>query len=296
MGRGPRKMTEDVIKRWRTEGRGSGEKQAYKPWLEVYDFSSDGRVNRIYSAKLGRTVHLMSEPESKTFYGLEWLKTVTDIKEGYPLDRELTLEIASHLGIKHPYYPGTHVPTVMTVDFFVVREIARVVSFGTYDCKMTNDAENEREIEKLAITRAYFAGMDIPYRLIFDSEIPEQKIRNIKWIRGGTIKPGEEESYTGALLDGARCMANELESSTRNYALRDYCSSFEVRHGLRPGDGLRIAKILMHERILLCDLNNPDLATCPLAAFRFNAASDHRRAMCSTLADPPSATRPDRHV
>jgi hypothetical protein len=142
----------------------------------------------------------------------------------------------------------------------------------------------------------YFAGMDIPHRLIFDSEIPEQKIRNIEWIREGTIKPGEEESYTGALLDRARCMANELEFSTRNYPLRDYCSSFEVRHGLRPGDGLRIAKILMHERILLCDLNNPDLATCPLAAFRFNAHQITVEACSSTLASPPSAPGPDRHV
>lgn len=118
MGRGPRKMTEDVIKRWRAEGRGTGEKQTYKPWLEVFDFSSEGLVNRVYSEKLGRTVHLMSEVESKIFYGLEWQRSIIDIREQFPLDRDLTLEIASHLGIKHPYYPGTRVPTVMTVDFF----------------------------------------------------------------------------------------------------------------------------------------------------------------------------------
>ena len=277
MGRGPKKMTEDVIKRWEAEGRGKGHKQAYKPWLEVFDFSSEGIVNRTYSTKLGRTVHLMSTVESKTFYALEWLKRVGDINEQFPLPRKLTLEIASLLGIKHPYYPGTHVPTVMTVDFLVTFEINGGANLEAYDCKMTKDAEDERAIEKLAITQRYFAGMDVPHRLIFDTEIPAQKVRNIEWIRGGILKLGEEESYTNALLDRARCMAHELESSTRNQPLRDYCRSFEIRHGLRPGDGLRIARILMNERVLLVDLNNPNLETCPLAALRLDTTSCYLR-------------------
>jgi hypothetical protein len=273
VARGPRKMTEDVITRWEAEGRGKGHGQAYKPWLEVFDFPSNGIVNRTYSMKLGREVHLMSTVESDTFYVLESLKRVKDINEQFPLSRKLTLEIASLLGIKHPYYPGTYVPTVMTVDFLVTFERNGKSSLEAYDCKMTQDAEDERKIEKLAITQRYLAGMDIPHRLIFDTEIPAQKVRNIEWIRSGTIKLGEEQSYTSALLDRARCMAHELEASTRNQPLRDYCKSFEVRHGLRPGDGLRIAKILINEQILLVELNNLNLESCPLAAFRLDKTS-----------------------
>ncbi|WP_321945362.1 TnsA endonuclease N-terminal domain-containing protein [Paraburkholderia sp. J10-1] len=269
-----RKITEDVIQRWRAEGRGSGTGQCYKPWLEVHDFSSDGIVNRVHSTKLGRVVHLLSTVESCTFYGLEWQETISGIYEQYPLDRQLTLEIASKLGIRHPYYPGTHVPTVMTVDFLITRVNDSAPSFEAYDCKMTADAENEREIEKLAIARTYFSGMDIPHRLIFDTKIPKQKIKNIEWIRDGIIKSGEDKSYTELLRDRTIRMANELKS-TRNIPLRDYCHSFEVRHGLRAGDGLRIAKILMNERVLLCNLNNPDLATCPLRAFRLNMTSHY---------------------
>lgn len=37
--------------------------------------------------------------------------------EQYPLlPREETIEIASELGIKHPMYPGTNVPIIMTTD------------------------------------------------------------------------------------------------------------------------------------------------------------------------------------
>ncbi|WP_224101001.1 TnsA endonuclease N-terminal domain-containing protein [Paraburkholderia caribensis] len=271
-------MTEEIIKRWLAEGRGSGDGPAYKPWLEVFDFSSRGNVNRIYSPKLGRIAHLMSTTEEKTFYVLEWLRKVRDIKEQFPLDRNLTLEIASCLGIKHPYYPQTVVPTVMTVDFLAVCKVAGSSPyFEAYDCKVENDADDARSVEKLVITKAYFDGMDIPYRLVFETKLPNQKIKNIAWIRSGMIKPGEEESYPGALVDQARRMANELMTSTRKQPLKVYCESFAVRHGLRPGDGLRVAKILLYERVLLCDLSNPDIESCPLAAFRINMESPHPR-------------------
>ncbi|MBN3762326.1 TnsA endonuclease N-terminal domain-containing protein [Burkholderia sp. Ac-20365] len=272
-------MTEDIIDRWKAEGRGSGNGSGYKPWLEVFDFSSTGKVNRIYSPKLRRVVHVMSTTEERTFYGLEWLRSSIEIKEQCPLDRDLTLEIASILGIKHPYYPGTNVPTVMTVDFLVTSKYDGCPpSIQAYDCKIKDEAEDSRSIEKLSITQAYFGGMDIPHRLIFDSELPTQKLKNIEWIRAGVIKPGEEESYAGALRDRARSMTSELQCSTQKQPLNAYCESFEIRHGLNAGDGLRVAKILLYDRVLLCDLNNRNLATCPLAAFRIDAASHDQRA------------------
>jgi hypothetical protein len=45
------------------------------------------------------------------------------IREQFPLPRDKTLEVAMQLGERHPYYPGTHVPAVMTVDFMVTKRI-----------------------------------------------------------------------------------------------------------------------------------------------------------------------------
>jgi hypothetical protein len=279
MGRGPRKMTEALIREWQIEGRGQGEGASYKPWLETFDFSSPGRVSRPYSPKCGRTIHLLSDVEANTFYALEWSKAVTGIREEYPLDRELTLEIAAALGIAHPYYPGTKVPTVMTVDFLADFHENGTSWFEALDCKRTEDSEDPRQIEKLQITRTYFAGMDIPHRLVFHSELPMQKIRNIEWIRGGTIKSGEDERYAGALREQSLIMSHDLTGSTRNQPLQEYCRNFEIRQGLNPGDGLRIAKLLMYERVLICDLSNPDLASAPLASFRCTFKADNPRAM-----------------
>lgn len=269
MGRGPKRMTEQVITRWKAEGRGKGRGPNYKPWLEVFDFSSMGRVERTGSTRFGRTIHLMSDVERDTFYALEWSSRVTDVMEEYPLEREYTLEIADALNIQHPYYPGTNVPTVMTVDFLVgVSDGGDAVRFEAIDCKITEEAEDPRSIEKLQIARTYLAGMDIPHRLVYSSSLPKQKIRNIEWMRGGLIKSGEEERYPGYLREKAQIMAHELAHSTRNMPLNAYCANFEIRHSMSAGEGLRLAKVLMYERTLRCDLNNPDLPHAPLATFR----------------------------
>lgn len=279
MGRGPKKFTEALIREWQIEGRGKGDGTNYKPWLEVFDLSSRGRVSRPYSPKCGRSVHLLSDVEANTFYALEWSELTTGIREEYPLDRELTLEIAATLGIAHPYYPGTKVPTVMTVDFLVDFVENGQKRFEAWDCKRAEDSEDPRKIEKLEITRTYFAGMDIPHRLIFHSTLPMPKIRNIEWIRGGILKTGEDERYSGALREQSLIMAHDLAGSTRNQPLQEYCRNFEYRQGLNPGEGLRIAKLLMYERVLICDLSNPDLASAPLASFRCMFTADSLRAM-----------------
>ncbi|SFU26331.1 TnsA endonuclease N-terminal domain-containing protein [Paraburkholderia aspalathi] len=279
MGRGPKKMTEALIKEWQIEGRGRGEGADYKPWLEIFDLSSLGRVSRPFSPKCGRSVHLLSDVEANTFSALEWSQRVTGIREEFPLDRELTLEIAADLGIAHPYYPGTKVPTVMTVDFLVDFHDNDQKRLEAWDCKRTEDSEDPRQIEKLQIARTYFGGMDIPHRLVFHSELPMQKIRNIEWIRGGMLKTGEDEQYAGALREQSLIMSHDLAGSTRNQPLQEYCRDFEIRQGLNPGEGLRVAKLLMYERVLICDLNNPDLASAPLASFRCTFKADSLRAM-----------------
>jgi len=51
-----------------------------------------------------------------------------DIREQYPLERELTLNIAEDLGIKHPIDSKTNTPIVMTTDcFLTMREGSSIV-------------------------------------------------------------------------------------------------------------------------------------------------------------------------
>lgn len=267
MAHGPKKWTEATIERMRLEGRGNGEGQSYKPWIEVLEVSSKGRSRRAPGIKTGREHQLLSDVEWKLFLLLEWARNVVDIREQYPLDRELTLEIASVLRICHPVYPGTSVPVVMTVDFLTTEEHNGVLSLAAYNAKTTLEAENVRSMEKLEIQRYYFQGMGIPHRIVFSSEIPAQTVRNLEWIRGGVVKARELEPYPNFFAENTQVMIADLALRRPNETLAQYCETFDRRFGLNVGTGMRVALILMLDRILLVDLESPDLPSAPLASF-----------------------------
>ena len=77
-------------------GRGRGCGDRYQPWLRTSDVThSNGSRCRMYSAKCGRVVHLLSHAEHKFFVYLDWLPEVVEIQEQFPLDPEETQAIAN---------------------------------------------------------------------------------------------------------------------------------------------------------------------------------------------------------
>ena len=99
------------------QGRGEGAGPDYKPWIFISDISSHGRKHRVPSHRFGRDIHLLSDIEYELYLLLERSSDVLELYEQFRLDRELTLNVATKLGIKHPCYPRTKIPVVMTVDF-----------------------------------------------------------------------------------------------------------------------------------------------------------------------------------
>jgi len=222
VSRGPKKWTEDIINRMELEGYGKGEGADYKPWLSVHTFSSMGRSHRVLGIKTGREHHLFSDVEWRTFLFLEWAREVVDIREQFPLDRALTLEIAATNQLRHPYYPGTHVPTVMTVDFLVTCEINGEKFLQVYDCKRAEDSENENALQKLEIQRQYFDGIGAAYNLVLHSKLPKTKVQNLEWIRSALLKPEEQEPFPGFFLDASQRLVNELSRDRKSEPLNTY--------------------------------------------------------------------------
>ncbi|MDB5763951.1 MAG: TnsA endonuclease terminal [Herminiimonas sp.] len=278
MPRGPRKWSEQTIEKFLMEGRGKGEGKHYLPWLNVAEVSSSGRSRRPFGIKTQREHHFLSDVEWNLFLLLEFSQDIVDIREQYPLDRELTLEIAALLGIRHPYYPGTHVPTMMTTDFLVTRIRNGETVLEAFDTKREEEAEDARSLEKLQIQRTYLEGVGIPHHLVFHSVIPVNKSRNIEWIRSARLKKGETESFSGLLDEASRKIASELLYYTkRSISLTEYCASFDHRNGHESGTGLRAARLLMSNHVLIADFNNPDLQTAPLSSFQLTAAPGQLR-------------------
>ncbi|WP_176256713.1 TnsA endonuclease N-terminal domain-containing protein [Derxia lacustris] len=210
----------------------------------------------------------MSNVENDLFVALEWSQEITDIREQYPLDRDITTEVASSLGIKHPCYPGTHVPTVMTVDFLCTRMRDSTVQLVAFNAKRTEEANDRRSLEKLEIQRAAFGLLAIPHHLVFHDDLPKRKISNIRWIRDGYLKDGEREPYPGYFDDIKARLAASWPQSGLACTLAEHCAHFDASQGAERGTGLKAARMLLLDRWLVPDLEGPSLADAPLTSFQ----------------------------
>jgi len=261
------KWTENKITKMQAEGHGEGHLGNYKPWLQVKDVSSSGRSRRVWSAKTQRTHHLLSDVEYQLFVALEWQRDILDIREQFPLERALTQDIARSLGIAHPYYPGTDVPTVMTLDFLVTLESDNETTLVAFNAKTATEAEDERSMLKLEIQREYFDQLGIEHHIVFDCDIPPNNVANISDIREAPLRPDELEPRPHYFTELCQRMLADIPSQRQDLPLATYCHQFEARYGCLPGAGIRVARILMFERRLIPDLGSSDLNQEPLSKF-----------------------------
>lgn len=264
------KWSEEKIRQFQAEGRGKGKLASYAPWVQVADFSSRGNSRRVLSPKTGRVHHLLSDVEWHLFLLLEFAEDVIDIREQYPIDRDDTLSIAAEYRIKHPTYPGTTIPEVMTCDFLVIRQYGVDQKAEAFNCKRTEEAENARSLEKLEIQRRYFHGAGIPHHLVFHSKLPKSKIKNIEWIRSAQARQDEGEPYTGYFNEHSQRVLSDLASHSRSGSVSEYCENYDSLSGAEPGTGLRAVRILLLNRDIQTDLNEPNLAAAPISMFRPN--------------------------
>lgn len=275
------KWNEKTIAQLSADGRGKGTGSSYKPWLTIADLSSQGRSRRVWGHKTGRMHELLSDVEYRLFLCLEWAQDVVDIREQFPLERDITLELARSLGLPHPHYPGTQTPTVMTVDFLATRIRSGEQCIEAFNAKRDEEAEDEASMAKLEIQRSYFEALDVPHHLVVHSAIPDQQVRNIEWIRDALLKSGEHEPHPNYFSGLMARMSAELARGASSMLLGEYCAGFDQRHGAEAGTGLRVARMLMQERILTPDLTSPNLASEPLSAFLITGSKSALRKMGS---------------
>lgn len=150
-------ITEDIIQKRYKERRGKGRGAAYKPWIKVSDLSSLGLSCRVPGRRNGRIHHLLSSLELRAFLDFEFDRQIIDIREQYPLDRELTRKIALSLGFTHPRARKIGVDIVMTTDFLLTYANEQgCQSEQAVSVKYINEFDSKRVREKLEIERKYW--------------------------------------------------------------------------------------------------------------------------------------------
>jgi len=277
MKRGPQKWTEKVISQFEAEGRGTGELSAYRPWLTVGDVPSRGRVRQVFSAKTERTHHLLSDNEWRAFLMLEWALDIDDIREQYPLPRDITQEVALSLGVRHPAYPGTRVPAVMTLDFLVTRIRDGQRTLVAMDSKSDEELDNPRAMEKLEISREVCHALGIPHHLLLTSLTPTQKVKNIEWIRSGARREHETEPREGFYEEHMAALLHDIVTYPLDVSLKEYCERYDTRAGAPSGTAMRCSRMLMGNRALSVDLSCEDIPSTRMGAFQATAQKGHLR-------------------
>lgn len=88
--------------RKRQEGRGTGTKKDYKPYIQAREINSLGTCSNPIDWKTGRTIELLSQGESALWHILRWNDDVIDIREQYPLDLKQPLKFQGNLAFSIP--------------------------------------------------------------------------------------------------------------------------------------------------------------------------------------------------
>lgn len=256
MGTGPKRWSEELITRRFREGRGRGNKAAYKPWLYVQEFSSSGTQTRIPSFTVERTIHTFSYLEKALYLMHEFEPGLVDYREQFPIDRRVTLGAAQALGIRHPLYPITRVPVVMSIDAVVTRRRADgSLEVSAWDAKPHEELKKKRVLEKLSLHRAYCAHAHLSHHVFTEKSVPKQRIRNIEWLRGAVQKVGEVDTVPGLFEAHRASMLHALSTVTIHITVRRFCDDFDRANGMPAGTALRLFKVLVWERVIALNLD-----------------------------------------
>jgi hypothetical protein len=255
MAKHRRTWNQEQYQRYLKEGRGQGTKSAYKPWIMIHDFPSNGMVSRVYGNTTGRIHHLLSNMELSYFYLLDWSEKVLDIREQYPiLEIETVIEIADKAGIRYPFDNESGFPYVLTSDFLITTSDGEMVR----SIKPKKNLGDFRVREKLEIERRYWKQKKIDWKLVTEDGIDHQKARNIEWIFQAENLP---ETFPRPEVLGECLMFFEYMYLHTGQPILKIAQDTEQRFQIETGSGLRVFQYLvLCRRIPICMSGNINLS------------------------------------
>ncbi len=262
--------TAKKLDRYTKEGRGQGIGKEYKPWIEVSDFASSGRVSRILGWKTNREHHLMSDGEKRLFYLSEWSDRVTDIREQFPLlDLELCFKIAEEMGVDYNKYSKGDAPHVLTSDFMltVTREGNSIDEARTF--KLSKDLNNLRTVTKLEIERRYYARKGISWKIVTEKELPKPLLKNIEWVHSAYKLEDKNEISKENLQELSVVLISRLKSV--NSTVSKLADELDKEINIESGTSLFLFKHLVANKLISGDmLTQNTLSFLPTQEIKFN--------------------------
>ncbi len=182
------KVTEKDVERWIKKWLKLQKEGIYVPWLEVREVPSIGRSRKVKGLKTSHTHHFLSDLEYYIYLMLEYDPRVTAIYEQYPLlPRGDSIEIANEMGIRHPVYPQSNTPIVLTTDFVFDQRVdsnktQRKAITAKYKSALDlNKKTTKRTLHKMELEKLTHAKNGVELKCITEKCINRKMIYNLQW-------------------------------------------------------------------------------------------------------------------
>lgn len=255
MGRRRNPWTEEYIASRERAGIGQGTGFDYQPWITTHSFASRGNQSRIPNPLQGSSIHVMSNIERHLFILLRHRGGLGAYLSQFPLPREVTLACSKTLRIRHPRYPKSSVPVVMTIDALVTSFTAdNQEETCAWDVKPHKALEDPRTLEKLSLHRAACNLLGYSHRVFTDQSVPRTTIRSIEWLWDARYVKGECAAEVQALEAHKVTVVADLFKTHPRKSIDQYCTGSDRKNGLPPGTTLRAFKQLALDNVLSIDL------------------------------------------
>ncbi|MEK5357911.1 TnsA endonuclease C-terminal domain-containing protein [Paenibacillus sp. FSL L8-0709] len=247
--------TEAKFKRFLAEGRGKGEKDTYRSWLQVSDLASRGRSTRFYSNKEKRVIHVFTDQQLYYALLLEFDESVLSYKEQYPLiDTEPILEQLDEILLKRLKGKDSEIPHVMLTTFLVtaVDEKGEEYQFAR-TLKDESELNKKPIIERLEIQKRWWEFRNVDFGIVTPNEIPVQQSKNIQWVlcslnmQDYGFTKGDMESYAEQL---EQLLINDQD------AVGSVLNAFDVYNKVEIGTGLLVFRYLIATRRILVNMDS----------------------------------------
>lgn len=233
-----------ACEKWLAQGRGKGEKETYKPWVRIGEFSSRGVSTAIPGIKTKRVHELMSGVETRAFLVAEFNKTVIDIREQFPLfPLDHVVALAKQADITYPFIRGE--PFILTTDLLLTRCVNDVVSYLAIAVKPTSELKKKSILDKLEIERLWWNSLGIDILSIkstqelsesldgdnFDKKFKRYIDSPISYVSKKKYHP-VMDNYLNEIKDGISDLEGLTEKSL-NFLLKKIEKSFKDKSKIR---------------------------------------------------------------
>ncbi|MXR70315.1 heteromeric transposase endonuclease subunit TnsA [Shewanella sp. JBTF-M18] len=249
MGRGRKLESLDDFERALKNKYGIGQGSEYKPWLRVQDVKSKGTRSLIYGRKSQRHHHMMSSIESEHFYLAEFLNSVIDIREQFPLfPLNFTQKVSKILGVEHPKHPKTKEPIIMTTDQLLTIDSPQGVIYHAISIKPEDDLGDLRVLQKIDIERVCWELLGVKFSYFTGNELTRVQSSNLHWATSPF-----RENPTSFSNDQVNCALSVLV--VRQYSIEDLCNQLVSMNIASHDDVLLLVRFLIAEKFIDVDLS-----------------------------------------